>query len=309
MDMTTKDKLRMARGQTRSNRKLTVTPLCCRDRRLVHRPSGADSLAGGLMPGHKIVLYVQALLLSFNFGYPILVQSGAAKTGTASISGRVVLKGEPARNVLVYLQPQQGPAPSNPEAVQRARTDADGRFRISGVAAGAYRVIALAPGFTSPGSIQPYLQGGTINVSEGENVENIEIELKQGGVITGRVTNSKGRPMADERVMLTKLDKNGRPQSNFNYASSLEMLQTDDRGIYRIYGLPEGRYLASVGFQKSTGFGGFGGIFYPLTYHPDAANEAEAKVIEITEGSESTNIDITVPEPIRTLTISGRVIN
>src|SRR5262250_1363330 len=46
MDMTIKDQLRMARGLTRSNRKLTVTPLRCRDRRLVHRPFGADSLDG-----------------------------------------------------------------------------------------------------------------------------------------------------------------------------------------------------------------------------------------------------------------------
>src|SRR5262245_16348297 len=36
----------MARGLTRSKRKLSVTPRCCRDRRLVHRPSGADSLVG-----------------------------------------------------------------------------------------------------------------------------------------------------------------------------------------------------------------------------------------------------------------------
>src|SRR5262245_52873300 len=309
MDMTTKDKLRMARGQTRSNRKLTVTPLCCRDRRLVHRPSGADSLAGGLMPGHKIVLYVQALLLSFNFGYPILVQSGAAKTGTASISGRVVLKGEPARNVLVYLQPQQGPAPSNPEAVQRARTDADGRFRISGVATGPHRVIALAPGFISSDLVRPGLQGKTINVSEGENVENVEIELKQGGVITGLVTDSRGRPLADERVTLSKLDKNGRPPLNVTYGSNFEMFQTDDRGVYRIYGMPEGRYLVNVGIQQSAGIGAVGGSFYPRTFHPDAANETEAKVIEVTEGSENTNVDITVPEAVRTRTISGRVVN
>src|SRR5262249_10365550 len=37
----------IARGLTRSHRKLTVTPLRCRDRRLVHRPFGADSLGGG----------------------------------------------------------------------------------------------------------------------------------------------------------------------------------------------------------------------------------------------------------------------
>jgi hypothetical protein len=44
--MNIKDKLRMVRGLTRSDRKHTVTPLRCRDRRLVHRPSGADSLGG-----------------------------------------------------------------------------------------------------------------------------------------------------------------------------------------------------------------------------------------------------------------------
>ena len=38
MDMSIKEKLRMARVLTRSDRKLTVSPLRCRDRRLVHRP-------------------------------------------------------------------------------------------------------------------------------------------------------------------------------------------------------------------------------------------------------------------------------
>src|SRR5262245_25333065 len=42
--------LRMARGLTRDKRKLTVTQLRCRDRRLVHRPSGADSLDGAIQP-------------------------------------------------------------------------------------------------------------------------------------------------------------------------------------------------------------------------------------------------------------------
>src|SRR5215510_13568379 len=39
--------LTMARELTRSKRKLSVTPLRCRDRRLVHRPYRAESLGGG----------------------------------------------------------------------------------------------------------------------------------------------------------------------------------------------------------------------------------------------------------------------
>ncbi|MGH9935806.1 MAG: hypothetical protein ACREAM_06135, partial [Blastocatellia bacterium] len=83
------------------------------------------------------------------------------------------------------------------------------------------------------------------------------------------------------------------------------------RGVYRIHGVPEGRYRISVGVASSAGSGivSGGGTFYPRTFHPDVANESEAKVIEVTEGSENDNIDIAVPEALRTRTVSGRVVN
>jgi Carboxypeptidase regulatory-like domain len=263
------------------------------------------------MPRHKTTICLPAFLLAFHLAYPTYAQSGVGKPATAAISGHVLLKGEPARNVLVYLQPQGSPWPSNPDAYLRARTDDNGRFRIAGVAAGAYRVAALSPGLISSDSDRSGLGGKIFNVSEGENVEGVEIELKQGGVVTGRVTDSQGRPIADERVTLSKLDRNGRTQSEINSGSNYEMYQTDDRGVYRIYGLPEGRYLVSLGARQSGGMvsGGGGGTFYPRTFHPDATIESKAKVIEVAEGSEKTDIDITVPEAIRTLAISGRVVN
>jgi protocatechuate 3,4-dioxygenase beta subunit len=216
-----------------------------------------------------------------------------------------VLKGEPARNVLVYLQSHNSPT-SNPEAYSRARTDDNGQFRIAGVAAGSYNVVALAPGFTT--SDTPRLQDKTLNVSEGENIENIDFELKQGGVITGRVVDAQGRPLAEERVTLSRLDKKNRPNQDNYYGRNFEMFQTDDRGVYRIYGLPEGRYLVSVGSQPS-GMVSYGGTFYPRTFHPDAATESEAKAVEVGEGSESANIDITVPDAKLTRAVAGRVID
>src|SRR5262245_35826897 len=110
--------------------------------------------------------------LNFAFGILVLcslslsLQAQTTERKTASVSGRIVLKGEPARNVLVYLQPQNSP-PSNPDAYLRARTNDNGQFRIEGVAAGAYSVVALAPGFITSNS--PRLQDKTVNVSEGEN--------------------------------------------------------------------------------------------------------------------------------------------
>ena len=37
--------------------------------------------------------------------------------------------------------------------------------------------------------------GQNLKVSEGENVENVDIELYRGGVITGRVTDSQKQPL------------------------------------------------------------------------------------------------------------------
>src|SRR5215510_8378493 len=131
------------------------------------------------------------------------VQTRETKAGSASIPGRVVFKGEPARNLPVCLLQPADPWPSNPDAYLRARTGENGHFRITGVAAGSYVVVALAPGFISADTTNPSLAVKTINVSEGENIENIEIELKQGSVITGRVTDSQGRPIVEEGVTLT----------------------------------------------------------------------------------------------------------
>jgi hypothetical protein len=105
------------------------------------------------------------------FALPLVFLSIQAQTRekkTATVSGHVVLKGEPARNVLVYLEPENSP-PSNPDDYFRARTDEKGKYRIAGVVAGAYKVKALAPGFVLPGD--GLGKGKAINVSEVDNVE------------------------------------------------------------------------------------------------------------------------------------------
>ena len=89
------------------------------------------------------------------------------------------------------------------------------------------------------------------------------------------------------------------------------MYRTDDRGAYRIYGLPEGRYRVSVGNEQKPGSVGISSsrLFYPRVYYPDATRESKAKVIEVSEGSEATDVNITVPDPKKTYDVYGRVID
>src|SRR5262245_4047225 len=246
------------------------------------------------------------LVLPFAF-HSIQAQPGETKTGTASVSGRVTLKVEPARGVEVILTPEIRWSANAP----RARTDENGRFRFKGIDAGKYSISALAPGYTSPEYTGRGFNTRTLDVAEGEKVENIDLEIKRGGVIAGRVIDSQGRPVIEETITLSKRDKNNQAQSYFSLCPNEDMYQTDDRGAYRIYGLPAGRYLVSVGHAPSSGSPGITSsrAFHPRVFYPNATSESEAKLIEVSEGSEATDIDITVPDPKETRDVSGRVVD
>lgn len=236
----------------------------------------------------------------------IQAQPKEAKAGTATISGRVTLNGEPVANVVVALQNPTGPPSS--QGV-RVRTDGAGQFRFTGVTAGRYVLGALAPGYVSPSDQTYGPQGVLITVLEGENMDGFKIELKRGAAIAGRVTDSQRRAIAEENVVLTMLDEQGRPRQ-LNSLMNSYLNITDDRGHYRLFGLPAGRYLVSVG-QNPQEFLPMGArrVFYQKTYHPDATEESKAEVIELSEGGEATGVDITVAEANLACLVSGRVVD
>jgi protocatechuate 3,4-dioxygenase beta subunit len=255
----------------------------------------------------KLGFALSILVLPFAV-HSVQAQAAEAKAGTATVSGRVTLKGEPARGVMVILQSQDRNASNAP----RASADEGGRFYFTGLTAGKYSISALAPGYVSPDEPGfPGLRGRTLNLTDGDRVENIDLEIKRGGVIAGRVTDSQGRPVVEEKVNLFKLNPSNISGENFYLGANYEMYQTDDRGHYRIYGLPEGRYLVSVGHAESFGSANIISTreFYPRVFYQNAASHSEAKMIEVSEGSEATNIDITVPDPKQTHDVYGRVVD
>jgi len=258
------------------------------------------------MPKAGFTLGILATILWLCLDIPIQAQPKEAKAGTAAISGRVTLNGEPAANVVVALQSPPGLPPS---PGIRVKTDGAGQFRYTGVTSGRYVLGALAPGFISP-SDQPYgPQGTLITVSEGENMEGVSIELKRGGAIAGRVTDSRRKPIAEEGVVLMRLDEGGRPQF-LNSPMNTYLNVTDDRGYYRLFGLPAGRYLVSVGRKpQEISYQTGRRIIYPQTFHPDATEESKAEVIELSEGGEVTGVDITVAEARRAYSVSGRIVD
>ncbi len=175
-------------------------------------------------------------------------QTGAPTVGTSAVSGLVKLKGSAVRGVTVALTPMLAGS-WDQNSTRRTTTDDGGRFNFNGLPAGRYVVGALAPGFVSPSDYSYGPLGKNLTLSDGESVENLELELKRGGVITGKVTDSNGNPATEENVSLMRLNEQGKPQQ-YNHPAGFFGFSTDDRGIYRIFGLPGGRYLVSVGFAQ-----------------------------------------------------------
>lgn len=234
----------------------------------------------------------------------------AQKQNTGVITGRITYGEKAAPNIGVVLFPAERFQERN--SIMKVTTDYEGRYRMQNVPAGRFSVVVIAPAHVGPNQGTYGEPGKTINLAEGETVDKIDFTLVKGGVITGRVTTSDGAPVIGERVQLNQTGGQGearvRSLSNFNQF----MFETDDRGIYRLYGLPPGRYTLSIGQAPEGGavrfgFGGRG--YYARTFHPGVTDEAKAAVIEVTEGSEATNIDITLAGKSKSFSATGRIID
>lgn len=237
------------------------------------------------------------------------VQESRAKEASGSVSGRVTLGGKPLANVTVVLSSDTPPwEPHAPPA--KATTDEDGRFRITGVAKGNYTVGAYAPAYVGPQIPRYGFSGKAVTLDDGEAVEGLSVALERGGGITGRVTDAEGQPVIEQSIRLDQVDRNGAPAPEI-LPVSVFRFSTDDRGVYRIYGLPAGFYKVSVGVSptdRSVRIG-FAGGFFARTFHPDASEAARAAIVEVTAGGEATGVDIKVGRALKTYTASGRVID
>jgi protocatechuate 3,4-dioxygenase beta subunit len=237
----------------------------------------------------------------------------AKSKGTGSISGKVTLGGKAAAGIAVAAF---GNDPNSRRAPAKATTDGEGHFRLFGLAAASYQIVPLTPSFVPAernlAAGYPYYGAAkTILLSAGESVEDVDLKLVRGAVITGRITEEEGKPVIEERVELQPADeKPGQGGQMSPISMNYQMFQTDDRGIYRLYGLPAGRYKVSVGTNPNSGFSSNGARgYFPQTFYPDTTDATKAAIVEVGEGDEATNIDIRLGHRATTFSIAGRVVD
>src|SRR5262245_2072976 len=237
------------------------------------------------------------ILLILSFITPAKAQKRDADSGAAAVSGRVTIEGKPAPGVVVVLSAYEGG-----ERRQFAgETNAEGRFNIVGVKPGSYEIAVHAYVFVLANQSPNARNMESIVVGAGETVDDLSIELIRGGVVTGRVMDEDGRPVVGSHVSLRKPPGDTSRDVRFGSESLSGVGETDDRGVYRVFGVPPGRYLAAVG-QSLDGSGSSYQVFYPNT-----TDQSKAKVIEVSAGAEKTDVNIAVVPPEKTCAASGRL--
>src|SRR5262245_28694604 len=159
---------------------------------------------------------------------------------TGSITGRVVVEGGAGlSNVTVRLYPANTGQRSGAGLITTA-TDEEGNFKFTSIPPAAYSISVLElkgyvyqPVPAAERNLRRYYRLG----------DNAIISLIRGGVITGRVTTAEGDSMVGVVVSALRVrDAQGNP---LRQQFSPQRL-TDDRGVYRLYGLSPGTYVVVV---------------------------------------------------------------
>jgi protocatechuate 3,4-dioxygenase beta subunit len=256
--------------------------------------------------------YFAFLAFSFLFAANCVAQAPqpqpTATPKSASVSGRVTLSGKPAAGITVVAT-TTGSFLENRTAA-KTTTDEEGNYRLSGLPAGTLRIVPIAKSLAPDPDSKSKALGQSVNVAEGDSITKVDLALVRGAVVTGKITDAQGNPIIGERVNVTRQGEPGEsPQMGLIGGSRN---RTDDRGIYRIYGLSPGEYTVSVGEgpgAPSISVMGRGTSQYPKTYFPSVKDKAKATVLELSEGEEVANVDITPGKEGASYSASGRVID
>ena len=160
--------------------------------------------------------------------------------GSAEITGTVTLAtgSAPIRRAQVSLSAQ---------AIRGQRTlltDDRGHFAFTSLPTGRYSLSASKPGYvtTAYGAKKAGRPGTPIQLADGQKFNDATILMPKGSVLTGTVVDEANEPAPGTQVRaLRYVMRTGEKTLQQDGSAT-----TDDRGVFRIYGLQPGDYLVSA---------------------------------------------------------------
>jgi hypothetical protein len=189
----------------------------------------------------------------------------------------------------------------------QVKTDATGRFQLADVPPGDYVVRAQLEGYfgLAANGTYPAFASQNVTVDAQQATPEVSLSLARGGSISGRVRDPEGK-------LAMNVNVSAGVAAQGNAAGTLSPTvsrTTDDRGEYRLFGLPPGEYYVAAG-----GTGSPAGIVLRYvvrwdaapgqvnswnsppaqTFFPNGSSLADGKTIALREGEEVVGVDITL---------------
>ncbi len=226
--------------------------------------------------------------------------AGPPPAGTAVIRGRVLATtGEPLRRAQIRLQGAGGGLVS-PRA---ATTDDEGRYAFGELPAGRYQLRASKGGFVTLeyGQRRARETGRPVDVRDRQVLESVDFALPRGAVVSGRIVDETGEPVAQAWVSLVQ----DRYQQGRRRLTPVGGDNSDDRGEFRIFGVPPGDYHLVARFDGSD-LGSTDRVRYVPTYYPGTPVAGESQRLALAVGQEISGIAIPLARAA-TAAVSGVV--
>ena len=227
----------------------------------------------------------------------------AAAIGSAKIQGQVIATDSkrPLRRAQVTLS-----APSLGNTGRTTSTDDEGRYEFTDLPAGRYGLAVSRSGYLTLryGQRRPFEQGKQIDVADRQALDRIDFALPRMSLISGRLTDELGDPIAAVRMYALRLAYfDGRRR----FVPMGPATFTDEGGEYRIGGLVPSTYIvvAQTREKWTVTTGDRQEVMgYAPTYFPGTTNAAEARRVTVGVGEEAGTVDFSLI-PGRAAKVSG----
>jgi hypothetical protein len=265
--------------------------------------------------------------------------TAAAATPTGRLSGRVVAvdTGRAIRRARVFISAAELPGGRG------ALTDDSGAFDFADLPGGRYTINASKSGYItlSYGQRRPLQAGTPLQLVDGQQLKGVDFALPRGGVVSGRVSDETGDVMPGVMVQVMRYQY----QQGDRRLVPAGQAQSDDRGVYRVWGLNPGDYYVSAVARNEglpgranaalvaqqvqnaiqgagrgargnivVALGGLDGqdsqdqLMYAPTYYPGVGSPADARAVTVGVSQEIVDIDFAL-QLVRTARVSGHVEN
>jgi Carboxypeptidase regulatory-like domain len=237
--------------------------------------------------------------------------SGTQKKDECRIAGMVVklASSEPLSKASVHLQSTE----DRTRAISVV-TNVGGRFELKAIDPGRYRLTVSRVGYVTQeyGQKKPDDPGAVLALRPGQELKDLLFRLMPSGVIAGRILDEDGEPLPSVNVTAAR-----EVYSEGKRALSMgAMVETNDLGEYRLFGLSPGRYFVSavypywsrLGGGEDSGTSAAEQQGYAKMYYPGTADVGKAISIALKSGEEIPSTDILLRK-VLVYRIRGRVYN